>query len=205
MPIKFRCNICRRKLKVSRARAGQKIFCPSCGKTIVVPRATESELDAAVVGTGAARPPQAFSWQRGGNEEEEVDMTPMIDMTFLLLVFFMVTAAFALQKSMEIPPEQQVEGGASPVQQERQEDADFLVVRVDRRNVYWVEEEEAPSVQDLLVKLRHLRDAGSQGSSPRLLVLANREATHARVVAALDAGMEIGMEEIRLATEEEIY
>ena len=30
--------------------------------------------------------------------EPESDMTPMVDVTFLLLIFFLVTAAFALQE-----------------------------------------------------------------------------------------------------------
>ena len=36
-------------------------------------------------------------------EQPEMDMTPMVDVTFLLLIFFMVTAAFTMQKSFEIP------------------------------------------------------------------------------------------------------
>ena len=36
--------------------------------------------------------------------EDELDMTPMVDIVFLLLIFFMVTASFTLQKSMQQPP-----------------------------------------------------------------------------------------------------
>ncbi len=38
--------------------------------------------------------------------EDELDMTPMVDVTFLLLIFFMVTASFTLQKSIKQPPAQ---------------------------------------------------------------------------------------------------
>ena len=34
---------------------------------------------------------------------DELDMTPMVDVTFLLLIFFMVTASFSLQKSLPVP------------------------------------------------------------------------------------------------------
>ena len=33
--------------------------------------------------------------------EDELDMTPMVDVTFLLLIFFMVTASFTIQKSLQ--------------------------------------------------------------------------------------------------------
>jgi len=35
--------------------------------------------------------------------DQELDMTPMVDVTFLLLLFFMVTAAFNLQKAIVLP------------------------------------------------------------------------------------------------------
>ena len=40
---------------------------------------------------------------RDGDSEDDLDMTPMVDVTFLLLIFFMVTAAFSLQKSINVP------------------------------------------------------------------------------------------------------
>jgi len=36
-------------------------------------------------------------------EDAEMDMTPMIDVTFQLLIFFMITAAFVVQKTLDMP------------------------------------------------------------------------------------------------------
>jgi biopolymer transport protein ExbD len=36
-------------------------------------------------------------------EEAEMDMTPMIDVTFQLIIFFMITAAFVVQKTLDMP------------------------------------------------------------------------------------------------------
>lgn len=41
---------------------------------------------------------------REGPEFEEMDLTPMVDVTFLLLIFFMITASFSVQKQMEGQP-----------------------------------------------------------------------------------------------------
>jgi biopolymer transport protein ExbD len=45
-------------------------------------------------------------------EEAEMDMTPMIDVTFQLIIFFMITAAFVVQKTLDMPE-------ASPEQNDR--------------------------------------------------------------------------------------
>jgi biopolymer transport protein ExbD len=141
--------------------------------------------------------------------DDEVDMTPMVDVTFLLLIFFTITAAFALQKALEVPP-----ANNDPVALARTEDLeeDSIVIRVDGDNVYWLsspmwpEELRAPSETDMRAKLRQAREGqgGKFGPGPSiLLVQANGDATHERVVAALDAGSAVGMEQIRLMSYEE--
>jgi biopolymer transport protein ExbD len=129
----------------------------------------------------------------------------MVDVTFLLLIFFMVTAAFALQKALEVPPMQQDE---SQVQTVDDLEKDAIVVRVDGDNVFWIsaslwpEEQRATSVQEMLIKLREAREEKQSGPA-RMLVQANGDARHEFVVAALDAGTGVGMEEIQLMSYEE--
>ena len=51
-----------------------------------------------------------------GGDDEEMDLTPMVDVTFLLLIFFMITASFSIQKTLEVPPPDPEEKGASTSQ-----------------------------------------------------------------------------------------
>lgn len=135
--------------------------------------------------------------------DDEIDMTPMVDVTFLLLIFFMITAAFALQKAIEVPPTDQDE--AAPTQTIEDVEKDSIVVRVDGDNVYWVggpkwpDEQRAPSIIEMQAKVREAR----QGGPNKMLVQANGDATHEHVVAALDSGSAVGMEDIRLMTYED--
>lgn len=132
-------------------------------------------------------------------------MTPMVDVTFLLLIFFMVTAAFSLQKSIEIPPQNE-DAAQSSTMDELEEDQDTVIVRVDADNVFWVsspqmdQEQIAPSELELLSKLRAAR-AGKDGArgATKMLVLTAAEARHEYVVKALDAGSAVGMDEVKLA------
>jgi biopolymer transport protein ExbD len=148
--------------------------------------------------------------QRRGTDrgEVEMDMTPMVDVTFLLLIFFTVTAAFALQKSLEVPPVDDEQSTQAQTVEELEKDS--IVVRVDGDNVFWIgspmwgEEQRAPSMTDMRAKVREARkgEEGSPGPA-KMLVQANGDATHEHVVAALDAGSAVGMEDIRLMTYEE--
>jgi biopolymer transport protein ExbD len=140
--------------------------------------------------------------------EADMDMTPMVDVTFLLLIFFTVTAAFALQKALEVPPVDQDEASHEVNVDELERDS--VVIRVDGDNIFWIgcpmwaEEQRAPSTTDMRSKVREARKGDNRGPGPtKLLVQANGDATHEHVVAALDAGSAVGMEDIRLMTYEE--
>ena len=131
--------------------------------------------------------------------DDEMDMTPMVDMVFLLLIFFMVTAAFSLQKSIEMPTPDESEGVAqSRTLEEIEEDDDYIIVRIERDNTIWIEDSVAYTDVELLARLRSLRETESRPPSS-LLVMASGDALHETVVMALDCGTAVGMENIRLA------
>ena len=149
---------------------------------------------------------QVHQRMRTTKSEDDMDLTPMVDVTFLLLIFFMITAAFALQKSIEVPPVQDDE--AAPTQTIDDLEKDSIVVRIDGDNIFWIgaprwdEEQKALSPQEMRTKLREAR--GSDNSGPaKMLVQANGDTRHQFVVAALDAGSGVGMEEIRLMSYED--
>ncbi len=137
-------------------------------------------------------------------------MTPMVDVTFLLLIFFMITAAFALQKAISVPPTD--DSAAAAVQTVEELEDDSIVVRLDGDNIFWIicpawaEEEKAVSKQDMRNLVRAARRGAPPGGAAaantpgysKLLVQASGDATHEFVVAALDAGSGASVEEIRL-------
>jgi biopolymer transport protein ExbD len=143
--------------------------------------------------------------------EADMDMTPMVDVTFQLLIFFMLTASFTMQKSLNVPkPESAQPTASARTIQDFQENPDYVVVRVDASSTFHVsaaafsDEMEAPSEQELLLRLRQARQGDSQGNVPsKMLVIANGGAVHERVVMAIDAGNDVGMEEVQLVTVEE--
>src|SRR6188768_4070497 len=52
----------------------------------------------------ADEPVEPVSTRRRKLEEADMDITPMIDMTFLLLIFFIVTSKMGPKAGIELPP-----------------------------------------------------------------------------------------------------
>ncbi|MBI3461612.1 MAG: biopolymer transporter ExbD [Planctomycetes bacterium] len=59
--------------------------------------------------------PPTAAFKAKSAEEAEMDMTPMIDVTFQLLIFFMIAATYVIQKTMDMPKSEASEEGASTV------------------------------------------------------------------------------------------
>ena len=133
-------------------------------------------------------------------------MTPMVDVTFLLLIFFMVTASFALQKSLEFPNADRKDDTAqNRVIEDIDNRDDYVIVRIDGDNVYHVDDRETYSRQELLSILREIKDAdtGGFGMPLNLLIIADGTAKHETVVTAIDVGNAAGITRIQYTTVEE--
>ena len=64
----------------------------------------------------------------GGEEEEaSIDLTPMLDVVFIMLIFFIVTASFIKEAGFDVTRPD------APVTESQPEDANILIV-VDAKN-----------------------------------------------------------------------
>lgn len=140
--------------------------------------------------------------------DDELDMTPMVDVTFLLLIFFMVTAAFALQKVLEVPPVSDEEDVSITQVEDIEKDA--IVVRIDADNVFWIgaprwiEEQKAQSSIDMRAKVREARQGGGEGLGPnKMIVRAHEEAIYEKLVDAIDAGAAASINDVSVSIEED--
>ncbi|HWR82123.1 MAG TPA: biopolymer transporter ExbD [Candidatus Deferrimicrobium sp.] len=62
-----------------------------------------------------------------------IDMTPMVDIAFLLLIFYMVSTVFSMPQAMEInlPPKEQKE------EEVEVKESNLLTIRVDKEGRFW--------------------------------------------------------------------
>ncbi len=142
--------------------------------------------------------------------KDDMDMTPMVDVTFLLLIFFMITASFTSEKVIEEPPPL-ADKASINAREEPEKILDTVRVQVDEFNAYTIilpggEDRQASSKQDLLIALADARKelvTGANDDALKLSVEAHTESIHAAVVAAVDAGREKGFSSILVTVVEE--
>lgn len=129
------------------------------------------------------------------SEEASFDLTPMIDVVLLLIIFFMLTSQFnrAEQAPIDLPPE---EGDGAPEQGDKSIILDLS--RTGRLSVRG--DEQIP--EDLALRLAS--EAAARGESPDTIDILLRadESAPARELARVCAALaSAGIRSVRLATD----
>ncbi|MFK8115395.1 MAG: ExbD/TolR family protein [Rubripirellula sp.] len=132
----------------------------------------------------------------------DVDMTSMVDVTFLLLIFFMVTASFNLQKSIAVPPHR----SDDPSQTQADQEQESVRVQVDENGAFFVMadqwEQAAIGKQKLTVLLKR---ANHESNSPTQLAIEIHEMARLEaLVDVLDAGVSAGFADQTVTQVEEL-
>ena len=122
------------------------------------------------------------------SQEAIIDLTPAVDVTFQLLIFFMITASFSLQKAFDVPPAKNSEGVAMNVQVEMPDSG--IRVEVDRDNMVFVGNKKAQTYREILELLTAEKSANSSVNDLDLIL--DPDSTHEMRVTVIDAAMQAG-------------
>jgi len=130
--------------------------------------------------------------QPGDEDEPEVNLTPLIDVVFLLLIFFMVSTTFEQQSRIQIElPE------ATPTPAETEDES--LEIVIDAQGRYFIGEQQV--VNSELKTLKSAISKAVEGREPLTVIIrADASTPHQAVITALDATSQLGLTQISLAT-----
>ncbi|MFK4752558.1 ExbD/TolR family protein [Oceanobacter antarcticus] len=133
-----------------------------------------------------------MNFKRQQREEVTVNLTPLIDIVFLLLIFFMVSTTFTQESHLSIDlPE-------AAANDQRVPPASIEVV-VSTAGDYSVNDQ--PLVNQQLETLKRAIFKGLDGrKTAPLIITADANATHASVVRAMDAAGQLGLINISITT-----
>jgi biopolymer transport protein ExbD len=137
-----------------------------------------------------------FRINRPGLVEAGLDMTPMVDVTFLLLIFFMITASFSIQKSMQADPPQPDDEGAAQSMTIQELEQDSILVGVSAQDELTVDDEPIGGLGALADALRaKIVESGGQGVE--MTIEADPACSFGMMVGVMDTGITVGMQRIR--------
>lgn len=130
-------------------------------------------------------------------EDMDVDLTPMIDVTFLLLIFFMATALITMFKAIDAPFSKSDDKGKTRRLPTRSEvAARFLFVTVNSDGSIAVAGKFAAGVDDMKACLEQAMNAEGK----RTLVLeSDPEVLHGDIIQVIDAANLAGADKILFA------
>lgn len=133
-----------------------------------------------------------MQFRRGRPEEPEVNITSLVDVVFLLLIFFMVTTTFNKfsQLNVQLP---QADGKPATLKQKRVE------ITIDAKGRYFVNGQEVINTREETLK-RALRKAAAGIKNPQIILSADRMTTHQALVTAMDAAQQLGFVHLTFAT-----
>ena len=126
-----------------------------------------------------------------GQEEEgeEINLTPMLDVVFIMLIFFIVTATFIKEAGIQVDR-------PDTVTAEFQEDASILIA-ISSNDEIWIDrkEREPRAVRGIIERLHSENPKGS------IVIQADEDSTHEMLVIVLEAAKAAGVKNVAIAAD----
>ena len=130
-----------------------------------------------------------FRSQRSRRGGAEVNLTPLIDIVFQLLIFFLITTTFVQNPGIDV---ELPKASAEPVQSEK--DSVIIAVTKEGRIVH---EGSVVSDDELMTRLgSHFE----QRPTAVVIVQADTDTSHGKVVEVMDVARRVGFQSLAIAT-----
>ena len=124
------------------------------------------------------------------NDEVEINITPMLDIVFIMLIFFIVTTSFVKEKGLEVSrpsssPPKEVKKSKGPI-----------VVKIDANGNITMK---GRMLEHMAVEANFEREKAEKPDSP-LIIAAHPDAETEALVTVLDAAKAVGIGSVSVAT-----
>jgi biopolymer transport protein ExbD len=127
-----------------------------------------------------------------GSEEEEsqIDITPMLDVVFIMLIFFIVTASFVKEAGIDVNrPDAQ-----TAVLQQRAN----ILIAISETNEIWIDQRQVDP-RALRANIERLHAENPEGS---IVIQADKKAVTETLIQVMDAARQAGVFNVSIAAQE---
>ena len=122
-------------------------------------------------------------------EESEVNLTPMLDVVFIMLIFFIVTASFVKESGIEISRP----GASTAVRKEKGN----ILIAISANDQIWMNRRQVDP-RALRANIERMHAENPQGS---VVVQADKDAKTGLLVKVMDAARSAGVKNVSLAAD----
>ena len=129
--------------------------------------------------------------RQSDSDESEVNLTPMLDVVFIMLIFFIVTASFVKEAGIDIsrPP---------AATAERKERGNILVAITENDQI-WIDRRQVDP-RALRANIERLHAENPQGS---VVIQADKESKTETLIQVMDASRQAGVYNVSIAAQED--
>ena len=121
-------------------------------------------------------------------EENEINLTPMLDVVFIMLIFFIVTASFIKEAGLD------VNRPDAPMTESKPEDSNILVM-INANDEIWIDRR-LIDPRALRANIERMHAENPEGS---VVIQANNQSTNKMLVTVMDSARQAGVYNISIA------
>ena len=122
------------------------------------------------------------------NDADEINLTPMLDVVFIMLIFFIVTASFVKEAGID------VNRPDAPISETKPEDANILIV-IDMNDDIWIDRR-IIDPRAVRANIERLHAENPKGS---VVIQPNKRSTNKMLVTVMDASRSASVYNISIA------
>lgn len=122
-------------------------------------------------------------------DEADINLTPMLDVVFIMLIFFIVTATFIKEAGIDVLRPDAVTGIKKPLVS--------ILVAINANGDIWIDKNKV-DVASLRPHIERIRAENPKGS---LILQADRNAEAGRLLEVLNVARQLGINDVAVSTE----
>jgi biopolymer transport protein ExbD len=123
------------------------------------------------------------------DEESDINLTPMLDVVFIMLIFFIVTATFIKQAGIDVYRPEALTGENKPTVS--------VLVAINSKGDIWIDKKRV----DVNSVRAHIERLHAENPLGGMVIQADREAKSEKLIAVLNAARAAGLTQVAISTE----
>ncbi len=130
-----------------------------------------------------------------GRQKVTLDLTPLIDVVFLLLIFFMVSTTFDKQTQLKVDLPEASEQAAED------QEKDQIAITIDAQGHFYINDEELIT-HDLDTLMRAMSKISGDRTDLPVLVSSDKQAPFQAAIMVMDAVGQLGMSRLSFVAQQ---